>query len=105
MKKRSLSKPNPNQRRVRPRVEALESRELLSVSVIENFESTSLSAYTTVLRYQDESLTLPIAGHDGPPGGGRGLVKQDDYSWIVRNDAAVQNTQGQALSVWVRFAN
>jgi hypothetical protein len=46
-------------------------------------------------------VILPIAAHDGY----LGLVKQDGYEWMIRNDAATQVHQGDTVSVWVKFAD
>jgi hypothetical protein len=82
-------------------LEALEERNLLTVSVIENFASGNLNAYRTVLRALPSAQVLPIAAHDDL----KGLDKQDGYEWIMRNDAAVQFQAGQTISVWVKFAD
>jgi hypothetical protein len=81
-------------------LEALEDRTLLSVSVIEGFEGGSLAAYQTALRYAPSAVILPIAAHDGY----MGLVKQDGYEWMIRNDAATQVHSGDTVSVWTQFA-
>jgi hypothetical protein len=80
-------------------LEWLEERATPSVSVIENFEGGDLSAYRTVLRYAPSAQVVPYAGHDGD----LGLVKQDGYEWVIRNDPGAQFSVGQTLSTWVRF--
>jgi hypothetical protein len=90
-----------SRRQARLQLEPLEERNLLAVSVIENFASGNLNAYQTVLRFAPSAQVLPIAAHDDL----RGLVKQDGYEWIIRNDAAVQFHAAQTLSAWVKFAD
>jgi hypothetical protein len=82
-------------------LEPLEDRTLLSVSLMESFESGNLSAYQTVLRYAPSAQVLPVAAHDG----NLGLVKQDGYEWIIRNDGGTQFTPGETLSAWVEFGD
>jgi methionine-rich copper-binding protein CopC len=88
-------------RPTRLRLEPLEDRNLLSVSVIESFESGSLSAYQTALRFAPSATILPIAAHDGL----KGLVKQDGYEWMIRNDSGTQVHQGDTVSVWTKLAD
>jgi methionine-rich copper-binding protein CopC len=90
-----------NRRRARLELERLEERTVPSVSVIEGFETGSLSAYQTALRFAPSAAVLPIAAHDGS----QGLVKQDGYEWMIRNDAGTQVHQGDTVSVWVKFAD
>jgi hypothetical protein len=88
-------------RPARLRLEPLEDRNLLSVSVIESFESGSLAAYQTALRYAPSATILPIAAHDGL----QGLVKQDGYEWMIRNDSGTQVHQGDTVSVWTKLSD
>ena len=55
----------PILRKARLQLEQLEDRITPSVSVIEDFEAGSLSAYSTALRYAPSAVVLPIAAHDG----------------------------------------
>jgi methionine-rich copper-binding protein CopC len=68
--------------------------------VIDSFESGSLNAYQTVLRYAPSAEILPVAAHDG----NQGLVKQDGYEWMIRNDDDAQVAVGATVSVWTKFA-
>src|SRR6516165_4619346 len=88
-------------RRVRLELERLEERTLPSVSVIERFEGANLNAYQTALRFAPSATLLPIAAHDGS----QGLVKQDGYEWMIRNDAGTQVHEGDTVSVWVKLAD
>jgi hypothetical protein len=81
-------------------LELLEDRIAPSVSVIEDFEAGSLSAYSTALRYAPSAVVLPIAGHDGL----QGLVKQDGYEWMIREDDGSTVHEGDTVSVWTQFA-
>jgi hypothetical protein len=81
-----------------PRLEHLEDRTLLSVTVIEDFEGGSLAAYQTALRYQSSAELLQSAAHDGL----YGLDKQDGYEWMIRKDARTQ--RGETISVWTQLA-
>jgi hypothetical protein len=91
-------------RRAKLRLEMLEDRITPSSSVIESFEPGSLAAYQAAIRnspgYSLTGEILPIAAHDGS----NGLVKQDDYDWLVRNDSGSQIHQGDTVSVWVKMA-
>jgi hypothetical protein len=82
-----------------PRLERLEERTLLSVSVIEDFEG-SLAPYQTALRYQSAAVLDQNAAHDGL----LGLIKQDGYEWMIRNDDQTQVHQGETISVWTQLA-
>jgi methionine-rich copper-binding protein CopC len=91
----------PDLRRARLEFERLEDRTVPSVSVIESFEGPDLSAYQTQLRFAPSAVLLPIAAHDGS----QGLVKQDGYEWMIRNDAGTQVHQTDTVSVWVKLAD
>jgi hypothetical protein len=95
----------PSLRRARLHVEQLEERTLPSSTVIESFEPGSLGAYQAAIRndpgYSLTAEILPIAAHDGS----YGLVKQDDYDWLVRNDSGSQVHQGDTVSVWIKLAD
>src|SRR5262245_59622068 len=84
-----------------PRLEYLEDRTLLSVSVIEDFEHLNLGLYQTALRYRPDAVFLQDAAHDGL----YGLDKQDGYEWMIRNDVDTQVHQGETISVWVQLAD
>jgi hypothetical protein len=90
---------------VRLRLERFEDRVVPSSSIIESFEPGALANYTAALRNdQGYSLThsiLPIAAHDNS----NGLVMQDDYGWVVRNDSGSQVHPGDTVSVWVQMAD
>ena len=90
----------PSLRRVRLQLEQLEDRTAPSVSVIENFEGSNLSAYSTALRFAPSAVILPIAAHDGL----QGLVKQDGYEWMIREDSGSTVHAGDTVSVWTKFA-
>jgi hypothetical protein len=90
----------PKLRRARLQLEQLEDRISPSVSVIEDFETGSLSAYSTALRYAPSAVVLPIAAHDGL----QGLVKQDGYEWMIREDGGSTIHEGDTVSVWTQFA-
>src|SRR6516164_3310972 len=90
----------PSLRRVRLQLEQLEDRTAPSVSVIENFEGSNLSAYSTALRFAPSAVILPIAAHDGL----QGLVKQDGYEWMIREDSGSTVHAGDTVSVWTQFA-
>jgi hypothetical protein len=94
------SQRRPKLRRARLQLEQLEDRITPSVSVIEDFEAGSLSAYSTALRYAPSAVVLPIAAHDGL----QGLVKQDGYEWMIRQDAGSTVHEGDTVSVWTQFA-
>jgi hypothetical protein len=89
-----------NRRPTRLRLEPLEERIVPSVSVIEDFEAGNLAAYTTALRAVPSATILPVAAHDGL----QGLVKQDGYEWIIREDSGSTVHEGDTVSVWVKFA-
>jgi hypothetical protein len=95
----------PSLRRARLHLEQLEDRTLPSSTIIESFEPGSLAAYQAAIRndpgYSLTAEILPIAAHDGS----YGLVKQDDYDWLVRNDSGSQVHQGDTVSVWVKMAD
>ena len=86
--------------RARPLLECLEERLLLDGTVIEDFESGDLSAYTTILRINPSAQVTPAAAHDG----NYGLDQWDGDDWIARADDAVQMQQGNTVSVWLQFA-
>src|SRR6516165_9584442 len=90
----------PILRKARLQLEQLEDRITPSVSVIEDFEAGSLSAYSTALRYAPSAVVLPIAAHDGL----QGLVKQDGYEWMIREDGGSTVHVGDTVSVWTQFA-
>jgi hypothetical protein len=96
-----LSRKSAGRRQVRLRLETFEDRIVPSSSIIESFEPGALANYTAALRNdQGYSLTheiLPIAAHDNS----NGLVMQDDYGWVVRNDSGSQVHPGDTVSVWV----
>jgi hypothetical protein len=94
-------RPTARRRQTKLRLELLEDRITPSSSVIESFESGSLAAYTTALRALPSAAILPIAAHDG----GQGLVKQDGYEWLIRNDSGSQVQQGDTVSAWIQFAD
>jgi hypothetical protein len=81
-------------------LEGLEDRTLPSVNVVETFDGGSLAGYQTALRYAPSAAVLPVAAHDGLAG----LVKQDGYEWLIRNDPSAQVHVGDTLSVWVQLA-
>jgi hypothetical protein len=87
------------------RLERFEDRIVPSSSIIESFEPGALANYTTAIRndqgYNLAHEILPIAAHDNS----NGLVMQDDYGWVVRNDSASQVHQGDTVSVWVQMAD
>lgn len=87
-------------RRARPFIEHLEDRTVPSVSVIEGFE-TGLNNYVSRLRYIPDAGVARIGAHDGM----QGLVKNDGYEWILRNDTPVRVQTGQTISTWVQFAD
>jgi hypothetical protein len=99
MKERRSYRRRPLPRR-RPRLECLEDRTLLSVSVVEPFE-TDLSAYKSALHFIPAADIAEAAAHDGL----YGLDKHDGYEWLVGTAAASQVHQGQTLSAWVQFHN
>src|SRR5262249_52202927 len=90
----------PGHSRARPTLEVLEDRLVLDGTIIEDFGSGGLSAYTTVLRFSPFAEVSPGAG----PPRGNCLLKHGGYEWLIRNDDGVQVGQGQTLSVWTRFA-
>jgi hypothetical protein len=90
----------PILRTARLQLEQLEDRTAPSVSVIENFEAGNLSAYSTALRFAPSAVILPIAAHDGL----QGLVKQDGYEWMIREDSGSTVHAGDTVSVWTQFA-
>jgi Bacterial Ig-like domain len=95
----------PILRRARLQLEQLEDRTLPSSTIIEGFEPGSLAAYQAAIRndpgYSLTAEILPIAAHDGS----NGLVKQDDYDWLIRNDGGSQVHQGDTVSVWIKLAD
>jgi hypothetical protein len=92
-------------RKARLRVEQLEDRTVPSSAIIESFDPGNLANYQAAIRnnpgYDLTAQILPIAAHDGS----YGLVKQDDYDWLVRNDAGSQVNVGDTVSVWVKLAD
>jgi Bacterial Ig-like domain len=91
----------PSLRRARLQLEQLEDRTAPSVSVIGDFEgAASLNTYSTALRYAPSAVLLPIAAHDGL----QGLVKQDGYEWMIREDGGSTVHVGDTVSVWTQFA-
>jgi hypothetical protein len=92
-------------RKARLRVEQLEDRTVPSSAIIESFDPGNLANYQAAIRnnpgYNLTAQILPIAAHDGS----YGLVKQDDYDWLVRNDAGSQVNVGDTVSVWVKLAD
>jgi hypothetical protein len=98
LSRRKLRAQQPSRRRP-PRLEQLEERTLLSVTVLEDFES-ALSNYKTVLHYYPAADLAAAAAHDGL----QGLDKHDGYEWMIRNDPGSQVSPGETFSVWVQFA-
>jgi hypothetical protein len=100
-----LSRKTAGRHHVRLRLERFEDRIVPSSSIIDSFEPGALANYTTALRndpgYNLTHEILPIAAHDNS----NGLVMQDDYGWVVRNDSASQVHQGDTVSVWVQMAD
>jgi hypothetical protein len=92
-------------RKTRLELQKLEDRTTPSSTVIDSFEPGSLVGYQAAIRnnpgYNLTAEILPIAAHDGS----NGLVKQDDYDWLVRNDAGSQVHEGDTVSVWVKLAD
>src|SRR5262245_54757638 len=83
------------------KLEVLEERVLLDATIIEDFKSGGLSAYSTILRFNSSARVARLAAHDDR----LGLLDTDGDDWIARNDADVQVAQGQTVSTWVKFAN
>ena len=98
---RRQSQRRPILRRARLQLEQLEDRTAPSVTVIEDFEAGNLNAYSTALRYAPSAVILPIAAHDGL----QGLVKQDGYEWMIREDSGSTIHEGATVSVWTKFAD
>lgn len=84
--------------RSRLRVESLETRTLLSVTVVAPFES-DLSSYKTALHVIPNADVTEAAAHDGL----QGLDKHDGYEWLIGTDPASQVHQGETISAWVQF--
>jgi len=71
-----------------------------SATVIEDFESGNLSAYT-VVGSQATATVSPSYAHDGIYGLGTGQSVQAE--WYYRNDAGAHVLQGENISYWVNF--
>lgn len=82
-------------------LEALEDRSLLNCgpngTLIEGFDDTSMSAYSTVVRHNASAVVAPELDCDGSPG----LFDYDGDDWIIRQDAGSVVRQGDVLSAWV----
>jgi hypothetical protein len=101
MRHRKASSPLSARQRFRLQVEQLERRELLSISVLESFESGELSNYRSYYHFVPSVDVVAAAAHNGTPG--LGLVKHDGFEWFVNTNTTVQ--RGQTISVWGRFAD
>jgi hypothetical protein len=69
-------------------------------TILEDFESGNLNAYTVVFPPLTGNVTN-AAAHDRS----FGLDMANGNDWIYRNDAGAHVQAGDALSVWVLFAN
>lgn len=68
-------------------------------STIEDFDDGDITDYTFVSSCSGPTISA-AAAHDGPFG-----LKSIGGCWIYRDDAAVQVSQGDVLSVWVQFSD
>lgn len=68
--------------------------------VLENFESGTLTGYTTVGATNPTAVVAAVAAHDGS----FGLRDRAGADWIYRNDSAARVQAGDTVYVWLKLA-